>query len=78
MAVLLWGDFDASRLRGLAKKTRDGPHLTRARCTTRQPVELRGMSCKTGQFSKRDECVNQYCYPYARARGRRLQVKNLF
>ena len=29
MAVLLRGDFDASRLRGLAKKTKDGPQARR-------------------------------------------------
>jgi transposase len=29
MAVLLWGDFDASRLRSLAKKTKDGPQARR-------------------------------------------------
>jgi len=29
MVVLLRGDFDAARLRGLAKKTKDGPQ---ARC----------------------------------------------
>ena len=29
MAVLLRGDFDASRLRGLAKKTKDGPQTRR-------------------------------------------------
>jgi len=29
MAVLLRGDFDASRLRGLAKKTKDGPRARR-------------------------------------------------
>src|SRR5476649_71755 len=29
MAVLLWGDVDASRLRGLAKKTKDGPQARR-------------------------------------------------
>jgi len=28
MAVLLRGDLDASRLRGLAKKTKDGPVCT--------------------------------------------------
>ena len=29
MAVLLRGDFDASRLRGLARKTKDGPQARR-------------------------------------------------
>ena len=29
MAVSLWGDFDASRLRGLAKKAKDGPQARR-------------------------------------------------
>jgi transposase len=29
MAILLRGDFDASRLRGLAKKTKDGPQARR-------------------------------------------------
>jgi hypothetical protein len=29
MAVLLRGDFDASGLRGLAKKTKDGPQARR-------------------------------------------------
>ena len=29
MAILLRGDFDASRLRGLAKKAKDGPQARR-------------------------------------------------
>ena len=29
MAVLLLGDFDAARLRGFAKKTKDGPQARR-------------------------------------------------
>jgi len=29
MAILLWGDFDAARLRNLAKKTKDGPQARR-------------------------------------------------
>jgi hypothetical protein len=38
MTVLLRGDFDATQLRGFAKKTKDGPQA-RKKCTRRQKTD---------------------------------------